>query len=103
MASFRYSRRYNGYLYDLSFNDVYIVDQKAGHKQFANFGDSGSGVFVVEDDKPDKALGILVGTATRSQEYLVCKIDTILNILGLEIVRYRENNEEQTLPNNEKI
>lgn len=103
MASFRYSRLYNGYLYYLSFNNVYVVDQKAGHKQFANFGDSGSGVFVVEDDKPDKALGILVAIATHSQETFVCKIDTFLNILGLEMVRYRENNEEQTLPNNEKI
>lgn len=103
MESFRPCRAWKGVWYNFPFYNAYVVDKIAKNQLFAKLGDSGSGVFVEEDDKPDKALGILMGIATESQETFVCKIDTILNILGLELVRYRENNEEQTLPNNEKI
>lgn len=84
---------------DFLFKNVYVVDKIAGEDQlFFKPGDSGSGIFVMEDGKPDKALGIGIAIAKFSQETYVCKIAKILNTLGLEIVKYRENNKEQTLP-----
>lgn len=86
------------------FYNLYVVDKIAGEDQlFFKPGDSGSGVFVVEDGKPDKALGIGIAIAISSQVTYVCKIAKILNTLGLEIVRYRENNKEQTLPSTDKM
>lgn len=77
------------------FSNLYVVDNIAGEDQlFFKPGDSGSGVFLVEDGKPDKALGIGIAIGIFSQETYVCKIANILNTLGLKLVRYRENNQE---------
>lgn len=82
----------------LPFYNLYVVKKIAEEDPlFFKPGDSGSGVFVVEDGKPDKALGIGIAIAIFSQETYVCKIANILNTLGLKLVRYRENNQEQTL------
>lgn len=73
------------------FKDIYVVENKFG-EDFCRPGDSGSGVFVVEKtkegDKPGKALGILIATVISEESY-VCKIDRILDTLGLTIVRYK--------------
>lgn len=86
------------------FYNLYVVEKIAVEDPlFFEPGDSGSGVFVVEDGKPDKALGIGIAIATFSQETYVCKIANILKTLGLILVRYRENNQEQTLPSTKKV
>lgn len=104
MESISYNLSYYGSVYRFPLYNVFVVDKIAGQNQrFADLGDSGSGVFVVEDGKPDQALGIEFALAKFSQETFVCKIANILNFLGLEIVRYRENNKEQTLPSTEKM
>lgn len=98
MNSIKIERPADSYKF-YTFNSVYVVDKKPGQNQlFSEPGDSGSGVFVVEDGKPDKALGIAIANTTISQETYVCKISNILKTLGLKLVKYRENNKEQPLP-----
>lgn len=53
-------------------------------------GDSGSGVFVVEENQPDKVLGIAIAVSKNYRETYVCKIPTTLNNLTLQLVRYKE-------------
>lgn len=103
MESIRFEK--NGPIKRFAFYNLYVVDKIAEEDPlFFKPGDSGSGVLVVEDGKPDKALGIGIAMAIYTQETYVCKIANILKTLGLKLVRYRENNQEQkTLPSTEKM
>lgn len=62
---------------------------------FSKKGDSGSGVFLVEKDETQKPLGILLGGLTRRKLKIVCKIDTVLDKLGLKIVRYAKRSKRE--------
>lgn len=86
------------------FDSIYVVNKIRDQKTFFELGDSGSGVFVAENQKPVKALGIGIGIAvgTKFPQTYVCKIANILNTLKLDIVRYREINKEQTLASTEE-
>lgn len=63
-----------------------------GNRPNDNFmlpGDSGSAVFVIDNDSTHKPLG--VGFALMSTQTAVCRIDTIVHKLDLQIVRYLNN------------
>lgn len=70
------------------FYDCYLISQK-GSDVFSKPGDSGSGVFLVKPDGTHKPLGILIGGLKNGQK-VVCKIDKLINTLGLKIVRFVE-------------
>lgn len=73
------------------FKNCYAVINNKQEKPFLGEGDSGSGVFVVDQDK---ALGIAFSSL--GEYTIVCKIEEILENLDLKIVRYIENPEEST-------
>lgn len=77
-----------------TFKNFYIVHNIPEKDIFSKKGDSGSGVFIVEEKqgekKPGKALGILFARALSKETY-VCNIDQILNTLKLKIVRYNKH------------
>lgn len=73
--------------YKYIFKNIYIVRSKSEQFPFFLPGDSGSGVFVEGEREPVKALGIGFGISASKMTY-VCKIDKILNTLGLKIVKY---------------
>lgn len=58
-------------------------------KAFFKGGDSGSGVYVIEKDGTLKPLGIAF--AYLLSQTAVCRIDEIIESLGLEIVKYRSS------------
>lgn len=77
------------------FSNLYLVEDASKETHFFKGGDSGSGVIVVGENVPDKALGIAMAYSAQSSKTLVCKIDKILNYLDLKI-RYLKR-EENTL------
>lgn len=58
----------------------------ANSQAFFKGGDSGSGVYVIENDRTLKPLGIAF--AYLISQTAVCRIDEIIETLGLEIVKY---------------
>lgn len=70
------------------FPELYIVKDIPETPPFFRKGDSGSGVFVMGNQ--DKPLGIGIAISEQSSETYVCKINEIVNRLGLAIVKYRE-------------
>lgn len=84
------------------FESIYAVRNIPKKDEFFKRGDSGSGIFVVQKEKPDKALGIGIAIGTELKQTFVCKIAHILPTLELEIVRYRELNKEQTSQSTEE-
>lgn len=75
----------------LSFFNCYAVDTP----EFFKEGDSGSGVFLIEKNGISKPLGIAF--AFMDSCTAVCRIDTIVDVLNLTIVRYIESKSEQSL------
>lgn len=78
-----------GYIH---FFNCYAIKNIAGKEAFFSQGDSGSGVFVEEEDTTFKPLGIAF--ASLLSQTAVCKIDTIVNKLDLTIVRYKIKEDE---------
>lgn len=80
----------------LTFFDCYYVIDKEIEDPFFRDGDSGSGVFLIDDDGKLKPLGIAF--AYLFSKTAVCKIDSIVDTLDLEIVRYVGNEQNRTSP-----
>lgn len=77
----------------IAFFNCYAVENMPERGAFFRQGDSGSGVFVIMEDKTLKALGIAF--ASLFSQTAVCKIDTIIQKLDLNIVRYPEDKRKQ--------
>lgn len=88
-----------GYIKDRTFSTKRIFDcysiSKEKSDDFSKKGDSGSGVFLVEKDKTQKPLGILIGGLTQSKLKIVCKIDKVLEKLGLKIVKFAKKSKHE--------
>lgn len=74
-----------------SFFNCFAIDTPNFFKE----GDSGSGVFVIEQNETLKPLGIAF--AFMESYTVVCSIDTIVDELDLAIVRYSEDKSDQAL------
>lgn len=72
-----------------AFFNCYAIEDIPDHRPFFREGDSGSGVYVMENGKPSKPLGIAF--AYLDSQTAVCNIGMIVDKLDLQIVRYREN------------
>lgn len=73
----------------LIFFDCYYVIDKEIEDLFFRDGDLGFGVFFIDDDGKLKFLGIVF--VYLFLKMVVCKIDSIVDIFDLEIVRYVGN------------
>lgn len=80
----------------LVFMDCYSVIDIESENPFFKDGDSGSGVFLKGSDGSLKPLGIAF--AYLFSETAVCKIDTIVDKLDLEIVKYVGKEQNRTSP-----
>lgn len=67
---------------------VYGVSDMYLDEPFFERGDSGSGVFVLGEEI-DRPLGIAIGFSTKDQLTFVCKIDSVLQDLDIDIVKYK--------------
>lgn len=77
----------------LAFSNCYAI-KNSDNTPFFTHGDSGSGVFVIDNDTL-RPLGIAF--AFLNSETAVCRIDKIVQELALEIVGGPENNQLQTV------
>lgn len=77
----------------LAFFNCYAI-KNSDNGPFFTHGDSGSGVFVIDDDTL-RPLGIAF--AFLNSETAVCRVDKIVQELALEIVGGPENNQLQTV------
>lgn len=57
---------------------------------FFKEGDSGSGVFLMENGGPTKPLGIAFANHWIHQNTAVCRIDKIVEAFGLSVCQYEE-------------
>lgn len=69
----------------ISFNNCYEIKDEETEKPFFQEGDSGSGVFVIENNKPHRALGIAFAYQTDGDITAVCKIQPIIEACNLTI------------------
>lgn len=89
-----------------AFFNCYAIEDNTDIQPFSLEGDSGSGVYVMENGKPSKPLGIAF--AYLDSQTAVCNIAMIVDKLDLQIVRYLENKEnlktfeELKIPDEEK-
>lgn len=89
-----------------AFFNCYAIEDNTDIQPFFLEGDSGSGVYVMENGKPSKPLGIAF--AYLDSQTAVCNIAMIVDKLDLQIVRYLENREnlktfeELKIPDEEK-
>lgn len=89
-----------------AFFNCYAIEDNTDIQPFFLEGDSGSGVYVMENGKPSKPLGIAF--AYLDSQTAVCNIAMIVDKLDLQIVRYLENKEnlktfeELKIPDEEK-
>lgn len=89
-----------------AFFNCYAIENNTDIQPFFLEGDSGSGVYVMENGKPSKPLGIAF--AYLDSQTAVCNIAMIVDKLDLQIVRYLENKEnlktfeELKIPDEEK-
>lgn len=72
-----------------AFFNCYAIEDIPDYRPFFREGDSGSGVYVMENGKPSKPLGIAF--AYLDSLTAVCNIGMIVDKLDLQIVRYLEN------------
>lgn len=63
---------------------------------FFKEGDSGSGVFLIQDEEITKPVGIAFAFMTYSPHTFVCRIDTIIDKLSLNLVTYSNENKSHT-------
>lgn len=59
-------------------------------RPFFELGDSGSGVFLMENGRPTKPLGIAFAKHMISQKTAVCRIDKIVEAFGLSVYQNEE-------------
>lgn len=78
----------------LIFFDCYSVIDADKENPFFRDGDSGSGVFLKDSDGSLKPLGIAF--AYLFSKTAVCKINSIVDTLDLEIVKYVGNEQNRT-------
>lgn len=71
------------------FNCYEIGNEK--NQTFFKDGDSGSGVYVIENDGTLKPLGIAFAYLQSQSKTAVCRIDEIVDKFGLQIVRYKNS------------
>lgn len=91
-----------GFLKKNSLPELCIVENRNEKERFFEKGDSGSGVFVVDEDQREKVLGIGIAVSDdEKHEAYVCKIDKIVTNMALTLVRYTEDNHKETSPNTE--
>lgn len=94
-----------GYLSDNSLsvcldftNGFYFFDRcyavESINSPFFEPGDSGSGVFLIENGVPTKPLGIAFAFQKRSQTTAVCRIDKIIDAFNLSVYQYEEESME---------
>lgn len=72
-----------------AFFNCYAIEDYTDDEPFFLKGDSGSGVYVMENGKPSKPLGIAF--AYLDSQTAVCNIGMILDKLDLQIVKYLES------------
>lgn len=72
-----------------AFFNCYAIENIPDDQPFFKEGDSGSGVYVTENGKPSKPLGIAF--AYLDSQTAVCNIGMIVDKLDLQIVRYLEH------------
>lgn len=77
-----------------AFFNCYSIEN-ANTENFFSEGDSGAGVFLIENKKSLRPLGIAF--AHMNSQTAVCQINQILNKLDLTIVKYFENSKVQAL------
>lgn len=63
---------------------------------FFKEGDSGSGVFLIEDEEITKPVGIAFAFMNYSPHTFVCRIDSIIDKLSLNLVMYSNENKSYT-------
>lgn len=78
-------------LYGSYFPFCYAIENINDDDPFFLPGDSGSGVYVIKDRKPKIPLAIAF--AFLNSKTAVCNISEIVDELGLQIVRYFEDND----------
>lgn len=94
-----------GYLSDNSLsvcldftNGFYFFDRfyavTSINSPFFEPGDSGSGVFLIENGVPTKPLGIAFAFHKKSQTTAVCRIDKIIDAFNLSVYQYEEESME---------
>lgn len=76
--------------------ELYMVENMNKRDIFFDSGDSGSGVFVVREKPPEIPLGIGIGISIHEPYTLVCKIDKIIENLGLTLVSYTDDKQSHT-------
>lgn len=76
------------------FVNCYAINDKTTEKAFFEPGDSGSGVYVLENGDTLKPLGIAFGTLYSCTA--VCKINKVVENLDIAIVRYHEKKKKLT-------
>lgn len=81
-----------------SFYKCYLVANVSEDQDFIKLGDSGSGVYVIQNEETNTylPLGIAFGLMTYGSKAIVCKIDNVVEKLNLTIVRYKESTQKQT-------
>lgn len=91
-----------GFLKKFSLPELCIVEDRDKNERFFEKGDSGSGVFVIDEDQREKVLGVGIAVSVvEKHEAYVCKIDKIVTNLALTLVRYTEDNHKETSPSTE--
>lgn len=70
------------------FSRCFSIDISDG--PFFEIGDSGSGVFLMENERPTKPLGIAFAKHMISQKTAVCRIDKIVEAFGLSVYQNEE-------------
>lgn len=91
-----------GFLKKFALPELCIVQNRNENERFFEPGDSGSGVFVVDEDQREKVLGIGIAVSDdEKHEALVCKIDKIVTNMALTLVRYTEDTHKEASANTE--
>lgn len=66
------------------FDFCYEIKTKLGNRQFFEPGDSGSGVYLKDNDKNKKPLGIAFANGSNGSTY-ACRIDNVTRAFGLSL------------------
>lgn len=81
-----------------SFYKCYLIGNVSEDQDFIKPGDSGSGVYVIQNEETNTylPLGIAFGLMAYGSKAIVCKIDNVVEKLNLTIVRYKGRTQKQT-------
>lgn len=72
------------------FYGCFSIKSKDINSPFFKEGDSGSGVFLLENGKPTKPLGIAFAFNALHRNTVACRIDKIVEVFGLSVCQYEE-------------